>query len=459
MVTEAITIQPITHPLSASVRVPGSKSLTNRALTLAALSDGTTTLTNALIADDTLHFASSLRQLGFDVQPEDVVNRSQPEAEGELNPTLTVRGQGGRIPASRADLFIGNAGTAARFLTALLSLGHGSYTLDGNQRMRQRPMQDLLDALRQLGSVIIQPHQSLELEGRESASQPQTELSQLPISIQASGLAGGRARVVGSASSQFLSALLMVAPYSWQPVELHLEDDLTSKPFVDMTLGMMADFGVQVERQGYTRFLVLPQKYHAPGDYAIESDATAASYFFIAPALCGGTLRVEGITRRSRQGDIAFLDLLEQMGCSVSQGSDWVKVSCSPEDTPLRGLNVDMVDIPDTAQTLAALAPFASTPTTIRGIASARRKESDRVAALCTELSRLGVSVEEHPDGLTIHPCRELHPAGIHTYQDHRMAMAFSMIGLKTPGITVLEPSCVSKTFPGFYDVLAQLRR
>lgn len=459
MVTEAITIQPITHPLSASVRVPGSKSLTNRALTLAALSDGTTTLTNALIADDTLHFASSLRQLGFDVQPEDVVNRSQPEAEGELNPTLTVRGQGGRIPASRADLFIGNAGTAARFLTALLSLGHGSYTLDGNQRMRQRPMQDLLDALRQLGSVIIQPHQSLELEGRESASQPQAELSQLPISIQASGLAGGRARVVGSASSQFLSALLMVAPYSWQPVELHLEDDLTSKPFVDMTLGMMADFGVQVERQGYTRFLVLPQKYHAPGDYAIESDATAASYFFIAPALCGGTLRVEGITRRSRQGDIAFLDLLEQMGCSVSQGSDWVKVSCSPEDTPLRGLNVDMVDIPDTAQTLAALAPFASTPTTIRGIASARRKESDRVAALCTELSRLGVSVEEHPDGLTIHPCRELHPAGIHTYQDHRMAMAFSMIGLKTPGITVLEPSCVSKTFPGFYDVLAQLRR
>jgi len=222
---------------------------------------------------------------------------------------------------------------------------------------------------------------------------------------------------------------------------------------------MMADFGVQVERQGYTRFLILPQKYHAPGDYAIESDATAASYFFIAPALCGGTLRVEGITRRSRQGDIAFLDLLEQMGCSVSQGSDWVKVSCSPEDTPLRGLNVDMVDIPDTAQTLAALAPFASTPTTIRGIASARRKESDRVAALCTELSRLGVEVEEHPDGLTIHPCSELHPAQIHTYQDHRMAMAFSMIGLKTPGITVLEPSCVSKTFPGFYDVLAQLRR
>ena len=439
--------------------MPGSKSLTNRALTLAALSDGTTTLTNALIADDTLHFASSLRQLGFDVQPEDVVNRSQTAAEGELNPTLTVRGQGGRIPASRADLYIGNAGTAARFLTALLSLGNGSYTLDGNQRMRQRPMQDLLDALRQLGAVIIQPQQSLELEGREHASQPEAELSQLPVSVQASGLAGGQARVAGSASSQFLSALLMVAPYARRPVELHLEDDLTSKPFVDMTLGMMADFGVQVERQGYTRFLILPQKYHTPGDYAIESDATAASYFFIAPALCGGSLRVEGISRRSRQGDIAFLDLLEQMGCSVSQGSDWVMVSCSPEDTPLHGLTVDMVDIPDTAQTLAVLAPFASTPTTIRGIASARRKESDRVAALCTELSRLGVGVEEHPDGLTIHPCSELHPAGIHTYQDHRMAMAFSMIGLKTPGITVLDPGCVSKTFPGFYEVLAQLRR
>ena len=459
MSAEAITIQPITHPLSASVRVPGSKSLTNRALALAALSDGTTTLTNVLIADDTLHFASSLRQLGFDVQPEDLVNQSQPEVEGDLNRTITVRGQGGRIPASRADLYIGNAGTAARFLTALLSLGYGSYTLDGNQRMRHRPMQDLLDALRQLGAVITQPHQSLELEDRERTSIPEAELSQLPISVQASGLAGGQARVAGSASSQFLSALLMVAPYARQPVELHLEDDLTSKPFVDMTLGMMSDFGVQVERQGYTRFLILPQKYHTPGNYAVESDATAASYFFIAPALCGGTLRVEGIARRSRQGDIAFLDLLEQMGCTVSQGSDWVMVSCSPEDSPLRGLTVDMVDIPDTAQTLAVLAPFASTPTTIRGIASARRKESDRVAAMCTELSRLGVSVEEHPDGLTIHPCSKLHPAVIHTYQDHRMAMAFSMIGMKTPGISILDPGCVSKTFPGFYEVLAQLRR
>ena len=457
MLPEAINIQPITQPLSASVRVPGSKSLTNRALLLAALSDGTTTLTNALIADDTYYFASSLRQLGFDVQPEDLIDPSKSFINGELNPTIIVRGLEGRIPAIRADLYIGNAGTAARFLTALLSLGYGSYTLDGNHRMRQRPMQDLLDALRQLGADITQPHQALDSDGREYPSQPEAGLSQLPISVQASGLAGGQARVSGSASSQFLSAILMVAPHARQAVELHLEDDLTSRPFVDMTLGMMADFGVQVERQGYTRFLILPQKYHTPGIYAIESDATAASYFFIAPALCGGSLRVEGIARRSRQGDIAFLDILEQMGCTVSQGSDWVMVSFWPESTPLRGLTVDMVDIPDTAQTLAALAPFASTPTTIRGIASARRKESDRLAALCTELTRLGVSVEEHPDGLTIHPCRELHPAQIHTYQDHRMAMAFSMIGLKIPGITILEPGCVSKTFPGFYEVLEQL--
>jgi 3-phosphoshikimate 1-carboxyvinyltransferase len=316
-----------------------------------------------------------------------------------------------------------------------------------------------LDSLRQLGAVITQPDHPQGWEGREHPEEPESGLAQLPISVLASGLAGGQARVAGIASSQFLSALLMVAPYARQAVELHLEDDLTSKPFVDMTLGMMADFGVQVERQGYTRFLILPQKYHSPGIYTIESDATAASYFFITPALCGGTLRVEGITRRSMQGDVAFLDILEQMGCSVSQGSDWVMVSCSPEDAPLRGLTVDMVDIPDTAQTLAALAPFASTPTTIRGIASARRKESDRVAALCTELARLGVGVEEHPDGLTIHPCDELFPAQIHTYQDHRMAMAFSMIGLKIPGITILEPNCVSKTFPGFYEVLAQLRR
>ena len=458
MGTEAINIQPITHPLSASVRVPGSKSLTNRALTLAALSDGTTTLTNALIADDTYYFASSLRRLGFDVQP-DMMNPGQPFIIGPSNPSITVRGLEGRIPAIQADLYIGNAGTAARFLTALLSLGNGSYTLDGNPRMRQRPMQDLLDALRQLGAVITQPHHLQGWVDQEQPAQPGAEGFQLPISVKACGLEGGQAQVAGNASSQFLSAILMVSPYARQAVELHLEGELTSRPFVDMTLGMMADFGVQVERQDYARFLIQPQRYHTPGIYAVESDATAASYFFIAPALCGGSLRLEGITRRSRQGDIAFLDILEQMGCSVSQGSDWVMVSCSPEITPLRGLAVDMLDIPDTAQTLAALAPFATTPTTIRGIASARRKESDRVAALCTELARLGVRVEEYPDGLTIHPCRELHPAQIHTYQDHRMAMAFSMIGLKIPGITILEPDCVSKTFPNFYEVLAQLRR
>jgi 3-phosphoshikimate 1-carboxyvinyltransferase len=426
---------------------------------LAALSDGTTILTNALIADDSLYFASSLRQLGFEVQPEDLIGRSHLPAKEELKPTLTVRGQDGRIPASQADLYVGNAGTAARFLSALLSLGYGKYTLDGNLRMRQRPMKDLLDSLKQLGAVITQPDHPQGWEGRQDPEERESGLAQLPIYIQASGLAGGQAQVTGRTSSQFLSALLMVAPYARQAVELNLEHDLTSRPFVDMTLGMMADFGVQVERQGYERFLILPQKYHSPGIYAIEGDATTASYFFCAPALCGGTLRVEGITRRSRQGDIAFLDILEQMGCTVSQGSDWVTVSCSPENTPLRGLTVDMVDIPDTAQTLAAIAPFACTPTTIRGIASARRKESDRVAALCTELARLGVGVEEHQDGLTIHPCKELHPAEIHTYHDHRMAMAFSMIGLKVPGITILEPSCVSKTFPGFYEVLAQLRR
>jgi 3-phosphoshikimate 1-carboxyvinyltransferase len=208
----------------------------------------------------------------------------------------------------------------------------------------------------------------------------------------------------------------------------------------------MADFGVNVDREGYDRFFIPPQRYLSPGTYAIESDATAASYFFAAAAICGGMVRVEGITRSSKQGDLSFLDILVQMGCSVSEGADWISVT-SPHDSPgattLRGVSVDMGDFSDTAQTLAAIAPFASTPTHIRGIASSRLKETDRVAAICTELTRLGVLVEEHPDGLTVYPCHNFQPAAVNTYRDHRMAMAFSLIGLKVPGLTIQDPGCI----------------
>ena len=276
--------------------------------------------------------------------------------------------------------------------------------------------------------------------------------------VIASGLPGGRATVAGDVSSQFLSGLLMVAPYAQSPVELIVERGLSSKPYVDMTLSVMGDFGVTVERDGYERFRIQPQRYHAVPEYAIESDASAASYFFAAPAVCGGTVRVLNISRRSKQGDLAFLDVLAAMGCTVVEGDNWIEVGAIRE-SPLRGVDVDMRDMPDTAQTLAAIAPFANSPTTIRGVGSARLKETDRVAAMCGELARLGVSVTEHRDGLTIRPCRDIRPATVRTYNDHRMAMAFALMGLKVPGIEIENPGCVSKTFPDYFEVLQCLRQ
>jgi 3-phosphoshikimate 1-carboxyvinyltransferase len=426
----ALPITPVLHPLSAAVHVPGSKSLTNRALLVTALAEGATTLTNALLSDDSLYFADCLQRLGISLEI------------SNLQSLISIHGLGGHIPASSAELFVGNAGTAARFLTAMLTLGHGEYLLDGDARMRERPIADLLEALVSLGA---------RAESVYHTGCP-------PVRVLASGLSGGTARVAGNTSSQFLSALLMVAPYAQSPVELIVERGLNSKPYVDMTLAVMADFGVTVERDGYERFRIRPQRYHAVPEYAIESDASAASYFFAAPAICGGHVRVLNISRRSKQGDLAFLDVLAAMGCTVVAGDNWIEVGATRE-SPLRGVDVDMRDIPDTAQTLAALAPFANSPTTIRGIASARVKETDRVAAMCAELSRLGVSVIGHPDGVTIQPCRDIRPAIVRTYNDHRMAMAFALIGLEVSGIEIENPTCVSKTFPNYFGALNELRK
>ena len=420
----SLPIKPLIHPLTASIRVPGSKSLTNRVLLIAALANGTTRLTNALFSDDSRYFVNALKTLGFDVQLD------------EINSEMTVTGLGGRLPSRKAELFIGNAGTAARFLSAFLTLGHGEYVLDGEPRMRERPIGDLIDALHQLGA---------KLEATNNCP---------PVQIFAKGLMGGKTKIAGNISSQFLSALLMVAPYAKSPIEIQVITELNSKPYVDMTIAMMQDFGVKIEREGYERFVIRPSSYFSLSSCSIESDASAASYFFAAPAICDGTVRVENISRNSKQGDIVFLDILERMGCMIREDNHSIEVTGT---NSLKGIDIDMRDIPDTAQTLAAIAPFASSPTRIRGIASARVKETDRVHATCTELTRLGVRVEEHEDGMTIYPCDEIRPATIQTYNDHRMAMAFSLIGLRVDGITIENPSCVSKTFPKFFEVLDSL--
>jgi 3-phosphoshikimate 1-carboxyvinyltransferase len=420
-----LQIRPIPHPLNATIRVPGSKSLTNRALLIAALANGATRLTNALFSDDSKYFAKALQTLGFDIQLD------------EANHEMTVTGLGGKIPASKAELFIGNAGTAARFLSAFLTLGNGEYIVDGDSRMRERPIGDLVDALHQLG---------VELEAANNCP---------PVEIFAKGLPGGKTKLAGNISSQFLSALLMVSPYAQSSVEIELTSDLNSKPYVDMTIAIMKDFGVEIERQGYECFTIHPAFYTPLFTYAIESDASAASYFLAAPAICGGKVRVENISRKSKQGDIAFLHVLEKMGCDIREGQDFIEVAGT---SVLQGIDMDMRDISDTAQTLAAIAPFAASPTRIRGIASARVKETDRVSATCNELRRLGVQVEEHADGMTIHPCQTFQPAKIQTYNDHRMAMSFSIIGLRVDGVVIENPSCVSKTFPNYFEVLDGLR-
>ena len=433
----SLRITPINHPLNATVRVPGSKSLTNRALLIAALANGTTHLTNALFSDDSKYFANALQTLGFDVHLD------------QANHEMMVTGLGGKIPAKKADLNIGNAGTAARFLSAFLTLGNGEYILDGEPRMRERPIGDLIDALNQLGAVLRPLSQRERADGEgENPICP-------PVKITASGLPGGKTKIAGNISSQFLSALLMIAPYAQSPIEVELTTELNSKPYVDMTISIMKDFGVEIERDGYSRFTIYPSSYSPTSNYPIESDASAASYFFAAPAVCGGIVKVENISGKSIQGDIAFLDVLKRMGCTVEEIDNCIQVT---GHTELKGVDVDMRDIPDTAQTLAAVAPFASSPTRIRGIASARVKETDRVSATCTELKRLGVHVVEHEDGMTIYPCSAFKPANVQTYNDHRMAMSFSLIGLRFDDVVIENPSCVSKTFPDFFEGLDTLR-
>ena len=421
--TDTVEIRP-TGPLRAKLRPPGSKSITNRALVCAALAEGESVLSGVLDCEDTRVMIEALKRLGITL-------RCHWETA-----SVRVVGCGGNLPAREAELYVGNSGTTVRFLTAMLTLGRGTYRLDGTPRMQQRPIEDLLLALRQLGG--------------DAVSELGTGCP--PVLVRAKRLRGGRATVAGDISSQFLSSLLLAAPYADANVELTVQGSLVSRPYIDMTLAVMASFGVSVQVKEPCGFVVgCPQCYRGR-PYAIEPDASAASYFFAAAAITQGEVTVEGLSRESLQGDVAFCDCLRRMGCEIQDRLNHITVV----GRPLRGIDVDMNAISDTVQTLAAVALFADGPTTIRGVTHIRRKETDRIHDLAIELRKFGAEVEEHPDGLKITP-RALHGAAIETYEDHRMAMSLALVGLAVPGVIIRDPGCTAKTYPEFFHDLERL--
>ncbi len=420
-----LPIYPVSHPIDGTVSVPGSKSITNRALLLAALADGASRLEGALFSDDTRYMEAALNQLGVPVRGD------------EKNAVYEVEGRGGTFPVAEAELFLGNAGTATRFLTAALCLGEGTYFVDGVPRMRQRPIGALLGALRALGAEIVAPNDCV------------------PLEIRARGLQGGSVTIRGDASSQFLSALLLIGPKTRDVLEITIDGPLFSKPYVEMTLKMLRQWGIVTIDQDMKRFLVGRGNFKAQ-TYVIEPDASSASYFFAAAAVTGGRVRVKNLGKDALQGDLAFVDVLEKMGCEVKKAKNYVEVF-GPREGKLRGVSVDMNAISDCVMTLAAIAPFADAPVEIFNVAHIRGKETDRLAALSRELARLGAKVEEKADGMTIFPAKKLKRATIKTYDDHRMAMSFAITGLVSPGIEIRDPGCVAKTFPDFFERLDKL--
>ena len=444
MSTDSLTLPPIRR-ISGMVTLPGSKSLSNRMLLLSALAHGKTRLENVLDSEDVALMVTALRQLGVGV-------------EGDLQAgVLTVSGRGGPLqvgtpPGGTHALFLGNAGTAMRPLTAVLTLGEGEYTLSGAPRMHQRPIGDLVDGLRQLGA-------SVTYAGDEGFP---------PLRIEARGLPGGEAAISGATSSQFLTALLLAAPLARGPVTLRIVDKLVSVPYVRMTLALMERFGVTVEREGWERFHIpAGQGYVSPGGALVEGDASSASYFLAGAAITGSrggggsrgsrghTVRVRGCGTDSLQGDARFAEVLERMGAVVRWEPGAIEVEGGPGR--LRGIDADLEHMPDAAMTLAVAALFAEGPTTLRGIANWRVKETDRMAAVSTELGKLGARTEVGENHLTVHPPERLRPASIKTYDDHRMAMAFALAACGDVPVTIEDPGCVAKTFPDFFQVLAGL--
>ncbi|KAK4411278.1 3-phosphoshikimate 1-carboxyvinyltransferase, chloroplastic [Sesamum angolense] len=435
-----IVLQPIKE-ISGTVKLPGSKSLSNRILLLAALSEGTTVVDNLLSSDDIHYMLGALKTLGLHMEEDKAKQRA------------VVGGSGGLFPVSKEakdeiQLFLGNAGTAMRPLTAAVVAagGNASYVLDGVPRMRERPIGDLVSGLKQLGA---------DVDCFLGTNCP-------PIRVVGKGgLPGGKVKLSGSVSSQYLTALLMAAPLALGDVEIEIVDKLISVPYVDMTLKLMERFGVSVEHSdSWDRFLVRGgQKYKSPGNAYVEGDASSASYFLAGAAVTGGTITVEGCGTSSLQGDVKFAEVLEKMGAEVTWTENSVTVKGPPHDTSgrkhLRAIDINMNKMPDVAMTLAVVALFADGPTAIRDVASWRVKETERMIAICTELRKLGATVEEGPDYCVITPPEKLNVTAIDTYDDHRMAMAFSLAACTDVPVTIRDPGCTRKTFPNYFDVLA----
>ena len=422
---DSLTLQPVAL-VNGTVNLPGSKSVSNRALLLAALASGTTRLTNLLDSDDVRHMLNALQQLGVHY----TLSADRTVCE--------VVGHGKALVAEGAlELFLGNAGTAMRPLAAALCLGNNDIVLTGEPRMKERPIGHLVDALRQGGANI---------EYLEQEDYP-------PVRLRG-GFSGGDVTVDGSVSSQFLTALLMTAPLAEQDTHIAIKGDLVSKPYIDITLNLMKTFGVTVENDDYRVFHIRgQQQYQAPGDYLVEGDASSASYFLAAAAIKGGTVKVTGIGRNSMQGDIQFADVLEKMGAKIEWGDDFI--ACTRGE--LNAIDLDMNHIPDAAMTIATAALFAQGTTVMRNIYNWRVKETDRLFAMATELRKVGAEVEEGHDYIRITPPVTLQHAEIGTYNDHRMAMCFSLVALSDTPVTILDPKCTAKTFPDYFEQLARI--
>ncbi|EBX2691990.1 3-phosphoshikimate 1-carboxyvinyltransferase [Salmonella enterica subsp. enterica serovar Nima] len=422
---ESLTLQPIAR-VDGAINLPGSKSVSNRALLLAALACGKTVLTNLLDSDDVRHMLNALSALGINY----TLSADRTRCD--------ITGNGGALRAPGAlELFLGNAGTAMRPLAAALCLGQNEIVLTGEPRMKERPIGHLVDSLRQGGANI---------DYLEQENYP-------PLRLRG-GFTGGDIEVDGSVSSQFLTALLMTAPLAPKDTIIRVKGELVSKPYIDITLNLMKTFGVEIANHHYQQFVVKGgQQYHSPGRYLVEGDASSASYFLAAGAIKGGTVKVTGIGRKSMQGDIRFADVLEKMGATITWGDDFI--ACTRGE--LHAIDMDMNHIPDAAMTIATTALFAKGTTTLRNIYNWRVKETDRLFAMATELRKVGAEVEEGHDYIRITPPAKLHHADIGTYNDHRMAMCFSLVALSDTPVTILDPKCTAKTFPDYFEQLARM--